>query len=304
MRRTPTTPRGRNTDHCAGAPERWKAVCHPSHMAVLQGKEGKRLRSARRWCGGRGHTPARPAWPARAGGRGGIPPHSPNLPNSPSSSTRVIEALAQALAAAAARRRQLSPPPRAVAQPKRPAHRRHRPAPIRLRSPGRPVWAARTEPGAPGSRALDAVGVCARHAWHWHGAAGAHCGAAGAMHRVNGRGVRQAHRSRRAVRAAPAPSTLLVAARRPPAGWLGHHLPAGQERALTWQVAAWISSEWAARGARCEGRRRTCCVAKELVEVGPRGFALAKLAPHDAHGPWCARAWRLCARTIESSQTF
>ena len=26
------------------------------------------------------------------------------------------------------------------------------------------VWAARTEPGAPGSRALDAVGVCARHA--------------------------------------------------------------------------------------------------------------------------------------------
>ena len=100
--------------------------------------------------------------------------------------------------------------------------------------------------------------VCARHAWHWHGAAGAHCGAAGAMHRVNGRGVRQAHRSRRAVRAAPAPSTLLVAARRPPAGWLGHHLPAGQERALTWQVAAWISSEWAARGARCEGRRRTC----------------------------------------------
>ena len=150
--------------------------------------------------------------------------------------------------------------------------------------------------------------VCARHAWHWYGAAGAHCGAAGAMQQANGRGVRQAHRSRRAVRAAPAPSTLLVAARRPPAGWLGHHLPAGQERALTWQVAAWISSEWAARGARCEGRRRTCCVAKELVEVGPRGFALAKLAPHDAHGPWCARAWRLCARTIrvtiESSQTF
>ena len=100
--------------------------------------------------------------------------------------------------------------------------------------------------------------VCARHAWHWHGAAGAHCGAAGAMQQANGRGVRQAHRSRRAVRAAPAPSTLLVAARRPPAGWLGHHLPAGQERALTWQVAAWISSEWAARGARCEGRRRTC----------------------------------------------
>ena len=99
--------------------------------------------------------------------------------------------------------------------------------------------------------------VCARHA-AWHGAEGAHCGAAGAMQQANGRCVRQAHRSRRAVRAAPAPSTLLVAARRPPAGWLGHHLPAGQGRALTWQVAAWISSEWAARGARCEGRRRTC----------------------------------------------
>ena len=226
-------------------------------MAVLQGKEGKRLRSARRWCGGRGHTPARPARPARAAAAASRRTRR-TCANSPSSSTRAIEALAEALAAAAARRRQLSPPPRAVAKPKRPAHRRHRPAPIRLRSPGRPVWAARTEPGAPGSRALDAVGVCARHAWHWHGAAGAHCGAAGAMHRVNGRGVRQAHRSRRAVRAAPAPSTLLVAARRPPAGWLGHHLPAGQERALTWQVAAWISSEWAARGARCEGRRRTC----------------------------------------------
>ena len=93
--------------------------------------------------------------------------------------------------------------------------------------------------------------VCARHAWHWHGAAGAHCGAAGAMQQANGRGVRQAHRSRRAVRAAPAPSTLLVAASRPPADWLGHHLPAGQGRALTWQVAAWISSEWAARAARC-----------------------------------------------------
>ena len=59
----------------------------------------RQLPIARRWCGGRGHTPARPTWPARAAGRGGIPPHSPNLPpNSPSSSTRAIEALAEALA--------------------------------------------------------------------------------------------------------------------------------------------------------------------------------------------------------------
>ena len=135
--------------------------------------------------------------------------------------------------------------------------------------------------------------VCARHAWHWHGAAGAHCGAAGAMQQANGRGVRQAHRSRRAVRAAPAPSTLLVAARRPPAGWLGHHLPAGQERALTWQVAAWISSEWAARGARCEGRRRTCSGSRR----GPHNAAGSPTVGRggtrwDAVGRWDARGVR------------
>ena len=173
---------------------------------------------------------------ASTGGRGGIPPHSPNLPNSPSSSTRAIEALAEA-EAGGGWRRQLSPPPLVLSCGQ--AQKASSPPasasshPLAVAWPPR-VWAARTEPGAPGSRALDAVGVCARHAWHWHGAAGAHCGAAGAMHRVNGRGVRQAHRSRRAVRAAPAPSTLLVAARRPPAGWLGHHLPAGQGRALSW----------------------------------------------------------------------
>ena len=225
-----------------------------------------------------------------------------------SSSARAIEALAEA-EAGGGWRRQLSPPPRAVAKPKRPAHRRHRPAPIRLRSPGRPVWAARTEPGAPGSRALDAVGVCARHAWHWHGAAGAHCGAAGAMHRVNGRGVRQAHRSRRAVRAAPAPSTLLVAARRPPAGWLGHHLPAGQERALTWQVAAWISSEWAARGARCEGRRRTCSRVPAWAVCGAHNAAGSPAVGRggtrwDAVGRWDARGVRFSrARGAEPSVT-
>ena len=121
--------------------------------------------------------------------------------------------------------------------------------------------------------------VCARHAWHWHGAAGAHCGAAGAMQQANGRGVRQAHRSRRAVRAAPAPSTLLVAARRPQAGWLGHHLPAGQERALTWQVAAWISSEWAARasgrwrGVRADG------------QAAPSGRGVVRTAPRPRLAP-------------------
>ena len=219
------------------------------------------------------------------------PPHSPNLRElAELVPARAIEALAEA-EAGGGWRRLLSPPPRAVAKPKRPAHRRHRPAPVRLRSPGRPVWAARTEPGAPGSRALDAVGVCARHAWHWHGAAGAHCGAAGAMHRVNGRGVRQAHRSRRAVRAAPAPSTLLVAARRPPAGWLGHHLPAGQERALTWQVAAWISSEWAARGARC-ARPAAHLLGVPAWAVGRRGDG----------GTRAACAWRNWVDSDEKSR--
>ena len=235
---------------------------------------------------------------ASTGGRGGIlrptPPHSPNL-REPAELVRSrhrgvgggggwrrLAATAQPAATSCGQAQKASSPPASAS-----SH------PLAVAWPPR-VWAARTEPGAPGSRALDAVGVCARHAWHWHGAAGAHCGAAGAMHRVNGRGVRQAHRSRRAVRAAPAPSTLLVAARRPPAGWLGHHLPAGQERALTWQVAAWISSEWAARGARCEGRRRTCsgrgpCAVRTTQPAARRWDGGTRW---DAVGRWDARGVR------------
>ena len=137
MRRTPTTP-GKEHRPLRRRTRALESSLPPKSHGGAAGKRRKAapISSALVWWA-RAH--ASTASMASTGGRGGIPPHSPNLPNSPSSSTRAIEALAEAEAAAAARRRQLSPPPRAVAQPKRPAHRRHRPAPIRLRSPGRPA---------------------------------------------------------------------------------------------------------------------------------------------------------------------
>ena len=136
MRRTPTTPRKEHR------PLRRRTRALESSLPPKShgGAAGKRrkaapISSALVWWA-RAH--ASTASMASTGGRGGIPPHSPNLRELAELVRSRHRGVGGGVGCRGGWRRQLSPPPRAVAKPKRPAHRRHRPAPIRLRSPGRP----------------------------------------------------------------------------------------------------------------------------------------------------------------------